>query len=123
MVFFYCIAFISEIPVEDGEAEEHGHRGDKGAGGEVPLKISILTFFLFLNFLLGEVPGVVRHPPAEQPLHVGELESAFPDEGHHVHQHREHHHDEVGASVAWPWFEGHLKIQIQNLKIQIQGSP
>ena len=76
-------------PVEDGEADEHGQGRDEGAGGEVP--------------------GVVRHPPAEQPLHIRELEGALPNVGHHVHQHGEHHHNKVGASVARPWFEGHLK--------------
>ena len=76
-------------PMEDGEADQHGHGGDEGAGGLVP--------------------RVLRHPPAEQTLHVGELEHALPDEGHHVHQHGEHHHHQVGAPMAWPWLEGDLE--------------
>ena len=58
--------------------------------------------------VVGLLPGVVRDTPHEDALEVGELEGAVPDVGHHVHEHGEHHDQQVGPLVAWPLLDRHL---------------
>ena len=54
------------------------------------------------------LPGVVRDTPHEDALEVGELEGAVPDVGHHVHEHGEHHDQQVSPLVAWSLPDRHL---------------